>query len=124
MINVLIVDDSKIARNKLKDTLAELGNYFNVVCEAEDGKDGLEKFTQNKIDLVLTDIEMPNMNGIDMAQAIREIDQNVEILVVSSVDIENVKQIFKQQHIKTITKPIKLQQFKSVLSHLLRKGED
>lgn len=124
MINVLIVDDSKIARKKLKDTLCELGNIFNVVCEAEDGQDGLEKFKNCEIDLILTDIEMPNMNGIDMAQAIREIDTDVEIIAISSVDIENIKQIFKQQNIKMITKPIRLQQLKSVLSHLLRKGED
>jgi len=119
IINVLIVDDSKIARMKIKDALNEICDTFNIIAEAEDGQDGLDKFFANKIDLVITDIEMPNINGIDMTQAMREKDKDVEIVVISSVDIENIKQIFKQQNIKILKKPMKVQQLKILLTHLV-----
>jgi two-component system chemotaxis response regulator CheY len=66
---ILIVDDSKTIRQQVNFTLAKAG--FQVV-EAEDGNDGLNKLkTTSDIALVISDVNMPNMNGIEMLEAIR-----------------------------------------------------
>jgi len=65
---VLSVDDSASIREMMSFALEPKGY---TVVKAEDGQDGLKKISENKIDLVITDLNMPNMNGIEMTRAIR-----------------------------------------------------
>lgn len=83
MKTVLIVDDSSVVRMSLNYFLKE--NEYNVV-EAVDGKDGLVKAAESKPDLIISDINMPNMNGIEMIQKLREQPQTkyVPILVLTT----------------------------------------
>jgi len=64
----LAVDDSKTMRDMVSFTLKSAG--FEVI-EAEDGKDALIKLGANAIDVVITDLNMPNMNGFDLIRALR-----------------------------------------------------
>ncbi|MBO4438955.1 MAG: response regulator [Spirochaetaceae bacterium] len=66
---ILIVDDSISIRKSISFVLAEEG--YEVV-EAEDGLDGLKKAEASQCNLVITDINMPNMNGIELIKALRE----------------------------------------------------
>ena len=89
--NILIVDDSKLYRKILSDLLTELNiNVF----EAEDGKEALDflNTTKENISLVLTDYEMPNINGLELTIKIREeYDKDaLGIIALSTVDDENV----------------------------------
>ena len=89
--NVLIVDDSKLYRQILSNLLKEMNiNVF----EAEDGLEALEflKTSKDKISLVLTDFEMPKMNGLELTIKIREIfDKNeLGIIALSTVDDTNI----------------------------------
>lgn len=68
---ILIVDDSESILEVVKFTLEN--NGFNVI-DANNGKNALEFLDGRKIDLVLTDLHMPEMNGIDLIKAIRKID--------------------------------------------------
>lgn len=70
-----------------------------------DGKEAIELFKNNNYDLVLTDIEMPNMGGIKIAQEIRKIDQNIPIIAYSSETIG--KDIF-DEHVKKGSNPLVL----------------
>ena len=60
--NIMIVDDAAFMRMVLKDALIKGG--YNVIAEAVDGIDAVEKFKANKPDLVIMDITMPEMDGI------------------------------------------------------------
>ncbi|MEM8758950.1 MAG: response regulator [Pseudomonadota bacterium] len=65
---ILTVDDSRSIRAALRETLEELGF---AVLEAEDGVHGYETLTANEVDLVITDLNMPRMNGIDLIRKVR-----------------------------------------------------
>ena len=65
---ILTVDDSVSIRQMVKFTLTKEG--YNVI-EASDGKDALTKVTGNKIDMVVTDLNMPNMDGITLIKELR-----------------------------------------------------
>lgn len=69
---VLIVDDSRTIRELLSSVLENAG--FRVTS-ANDGKAGLEAATSNSYDLVITDVNMPEMNGIDLLKSLRKIPQ-------------------------------------------------
>ena len=83
--NLLYVEDNKEAR---ESTLGILEEFFQEIFMAVDGKDGYEKFIEyyDKIDLIITDINMPNMNGIEMIEKIKESDlyNNTPILILSA----------------------------------------
>lgn len=68
MASILTVDDSSSVRQMVSFTLRKAG--YEVV-EAVDGKDGLAKASQSKANLIITDLNMPNMDGIEMITAIR-----------------------------------------------------
>ena len=70
MKQILTVDDSASIRQMVSFTLAKAG--FEVT-EAVDGRDGLAKAGQRKADLIITDLNMPNMDGIQMIAAIRKL---------------------------------------------------
>ncbi len=66
---ILVVDDSASVRIVIKAAL--MGAGYNVI-EAADGKDGIAKLTGQKVHLVISDVNMPNMNGIEMVKAIKQ----------------------------------------------------
>ena len=67
---VLFVEDSPTMRRIIFNTLKRLG--FNDIIEAEDGKDALEKLKTAEVDLILTDWNMPEMNGHELVQHLRK----------------------------------------------------
>lgn len=79
----LIVDDTAFMRMTLRNVLEK--NGYEVVGEAGDGKESLEKFQQLKPDLVTMDITMPNMDGITAIKQILLIDPVAKIIVVSAM---------------------------------------
>lgn len=70
MKQILTVDDSASIRQMVSFTLTKAGYQ---VAEAVDGKDGLEKAQRQKVDMIITDLNMPNMDGIEMITAIRKL---------------------------------------------------
>lgn len=86
---VLAVDDSAIMRNLVKQALEGAGHSALL---GSDGREGLEIFEQSKVDIVVTDINMPVMDGIELIKAIRRINRQVPILALTSesdVDMRN-----------------------------------
>jgi two-component system chemotaxis response regulator CheY len=69
MSKILIVDDSDLIRNQVATVLVQAG--YEVV-EAEDGVQGLDAAKTHKPDLVITDLNMPNMNGLELITKLRE----------------------------------------------------
>jgi two-component system chemotaxis response regulator CheY len=78
---VLLVDDSGLARRSTRRTLEQAG--YDVV-EAEDGLSALERFAVDKPDVVLLDLVMKGMYGLDVLEKLREIDPSARVIVVSA----------------------------------------
>jgi two-component system chemotaxis response regulator CheB len=84
MINTLIVDDSALARDIIRDFL-EGDNNFNIIGEAVDGEDGVQKILSLNPDLVTLDIEMPKMTGLEVIETVMA-KTSVPIVVITSHD--------------------------------------
>lgn len=80
--NVLIVEDILVARNSLSKILS---SFVNNIYTSSNGLEGLETFKKNhdNIDIVLTDINMPIMDGIEMIENIRQIDKDILIYIIT-----------------------------------------
>ena len=81
--NILICDDAAFMRMMIKDILSK--NGYNVVGEAENGAIAVEKYAELKPDLVLMDITMPEMDGIQALKKIRESDANSSVIMCSAM---------------------------------------
>lgn len=80
-LKLLYVEDNMDSREM---TSMILEDFFDDILVAVDGQDGLEKFRENDIDLIVTDINMPKLNGLEMIEKIREIDRDIPILILSA----------------------------------------
>ena len=81
--NVLICDDAAFMRMMIKDILTK--NGYNIAGEAENGKKAVEKFNETKPDLVLMDITMPEMDGIQALKKIKEMDPGACVIMCSAM---------------------------------------
>ena len=80
---VMLVDDTKFMRMMLANILKPKG--YEIVAEASDGLEAIDKYKQTKPDLVTMDIVMPNMEGIDAVRNIVSGDANAKIIMVTAV---------------------------------------
>ena len=81
--NLLIVEDHELTRFGLKTTFEDV-DYVDVIYEASSGEDALEVFKNNKIDLVIMDLGLPKMNGIETTQTIHSINPDAKIIILTS----------------------------------------
>jgi DNA-binding response OmpR family regulator len=80
-LKTLLVEDEESLSSLLKDAI---GDNFYSFYTAENGKKGLEKFLEISPDIIITDIMMPDMSGLEMAREIRKIDPNVPVIILSA----------------------------------------
>ncbi|MFZ3086916.1 MAG: response regulator, partial [Methylotenera sp.] len=71
-LNILITDDEALARSRLRDLLADMDNV-HIVAEAKNGKEALNFATELQPDIVLLDIRMPEMDGIEVARHLQKL---------------------------------------------------
>ena len=81
--NILVVDDAAFMRMMIKDILTK--NGYNVAGEAENGAKALEKYNEVKPDLVLMDITMPEVDGIQALKNIKAADPNAKVIMCSAM---------------------------------------
>lgn len=81
--NILIVEDHELTRFGLKTTFEDV-DFVDVIYEAASAEDALEIFKNNPIDIVIMDLGLPNMNGIDATQAIHSMNKETKIIILTS----------------------------------------
>lgn len=116
MIKVLIVDDEFYSREGLKKVIC-WNDFGCVVCgEAEDGQEAIELARNLKPDLIITDINMPAMNGIDMAKVILGETGNTKFIIITGYDdFQYARGAIKINAVDFILKPIEIDEFLEAL---------
>ena len=117
-LNILYVEDDHLIRTELSQILS---NFFGKVYTAEDGKEGLETYLHNQddIDIILSDINMPKINGIDMVKTIRGVDKKVPVFFATAYsDVEFLSEAIKLHIHEYIVKPIDVRSLLAIMNDL------
>lgn len=121
-LNVLYVEDEPDIRNKTSDILSI---FFKSIIIKENGQEGLEIFKNKNIDIVITDIRMPVMDGLEMISEIRKIDSNVPIVITTAFgDQEYFIRSIDLKVDKYLIKPIDEERALDVLESIGRLMDD
>jgi len=117
-LTLLYVEDDKNTREEFGEILNVL---FNNVVVAIDGLDGLEKFKSNDIDLIITDINMPKMNGVKMTEQIMLLDKEANIIILSAHnESKYLIDTIKLKVAAFLLKPLSTQQFTTTLFEVVK----
>jgi len=106
MLKILIAEDEDIIRKGLVFTIDWLSMDCVVVAEASDGEDGLQKIIEYKPDVVITDIKMPKMDGIEMVRQALEHVKFKSIILTSYTEFEYAKKAIELKAYDYLVKPI------------------
>ena len=114
---ILVCDDSLLIRRQLKDALEKMGGF--TIYQASNGQEAVEIYKKEAPDLVLLDLVMPVMNGLDCLKNIRELDNEANVVMITSTGTkENLRQALDLGAIDFIQKPWKEEQLLSALSRI------
>lgn len=118
-IKILIVDDDKQFADILKEFITKLG--YNAVVSYS-GKEGLERFEQEDFQLVITDLMMPDMSGIELMEAIKKQDDRATVLVVTGfATIESAVDAIKKGAYDFIPKPFNMKELEIIIDRALER---
>lgn len=107
-ISVLYVEDEKISRDAITKFLC---SRVKNIYEAADGEEGLEKFIKHQPDMVLADVSLPKMNGLELIDKIKQIDNHVITIFISGYsEAENILNATEKGVNAFLIKPIRRKQ--------------
>lgn len=121
MIQILIVEDEPQLRKAIAKSISNAG-YFPV--EAENGQVALTLFYETKIDLIITDIMMPVMDGYEFVKEIRKIDKDVPIIMLTALgELDNKLSGFTSGTDDYLVKPISLKELSARVQAMIRRAK-
>jgi len=112
-MNVLIVDDEQLARQRLRKMLTTTASH-HIIDEAITGEDALKKSQKTHPDVILMDIRMPDMDGIEAASYINKMD-NPPAIIFTTAFSDHALDAFETHAVDYLVKPIKLQRLEKAL---------
>ena len=112
-MNILIVDDEALARERLVAMLEELPGEFTIE-QAENGKQAIEQHARFKPDVMLLDIRMPVMDGLEVAQHLQQLEQPPAIVFTTAYG-DHALEAFDAAAVDYLLKPIKTQRLQAAL---------
>jgi two-component system chemotaxis response regulator CheY len=120
-VKVLTVDDSRVTLKILRKLLAD--TEFDIVGEAGQGQEALEQYRQTSPDLVILDIVMPDMDGVQILDGIREIDPGARVVMVSSLGTkEKVMECLEKGAKSFLMKPYEKEDLLQVLRKVVEEA--
>lgn len=114
---ILVVDNELEILNVLQDVLNILG-YSPVVVTS--GKDALEAFEKGKFSLVITDMVMPDINGLTLLKKIKEQDSKIPVIIITGFGSEAIEEAIQAGADGYIEKPFKIEDIKNILDKNLQ----
>jgi len=112
-LNILYVEDDKDLVQEMKELFL---NFFNSVKIAYNGEEALNLYKKEKFDILISDIKMPKMNGIELSQKIKNLNPDQEIIIVSAYnDSDKLMSLIKIGISDFILKPLEFEQFLKVI---------
>ena len=123
MLRVVIVEDENIIRKGLVCTVDWQSMGACIVGEAADGEEGLQVVREQQPDVVLTDIRMPRLSGLAMAEALRQSGSHVAIVFLTSyADFTYAQEALRLGAVDYLLKPVEEEALRAVLQKLVRAG--
>lgn len=121
MTKILFVDDDAIIRRSILTKIDWEANGWELIYTARDGMEALDFIKDNQPDIILTDIKMPGMDGIEMASIAKEYYPNIKFIFISGYkDFEYAQKILKLNAVDYLTKPVD----SKALEEVLRRAEN
>jgi two-component system chemotaxis response regulator CheY len=115
---VMIVEDRDIISQAIADMLAMSG--YEVVASVEDGKSAIEAYASMKPDLVLMDLLLPDMSGIDVSRRILKMDPDAKLIAITATTKEGIREECKDAGLKKlIRKPFRMKELLSTIQDVL-----
>lgn len=112
-IKILYVEDDEIAR---ENGVEYLQNFFETIYEASDAIIALQLYEKYKPDIIITDIQMPKLNGLEFVQKIRQKDKKTQIIIITAFcDRDYLLKAVELQLVKYLIKPVKEKEFEEAL---------
>ena len=122
MSRILVVDDSRTSRKILRTILEDAGH--EVIGEAMDGQDGVNKFKELRPDLVTLDITMLVMDGLEALKCIREVDGNAKVIMVTAAGQQNkMIDAIKLGASEFVTKPFEPEEIIKMVNKLVKQTD-
>ncbi|MFC1888020.1 sigma-54-dependent transcriptional regulator [Candidatus Cloacimonadota bacterium] len=120
-MKILLIEDSSTQREILKGYLEK--NGFKVIS-AENGEEGVSRYIENEIDLVISDFRMPKKNGMEVLREIKKINPTASVIIVTAYsDVNEAVQVIKEGAADYILKPVDLEELLSKIKQIKRQLE-
>lgn len=118
-LSILIIDDEEAQVESLKRFLGKRGH---TIYPATKGKQGIEIIKHNQIDLVISDYRMPEMNGLEVLQATKNLNPQIDVVIVTAYgNIEEAVEIMKSGAYDYLSKPIDLDELENMIKRIAEK---
>ena len=114
-LRVAIVDDEAPARSRMRDLLGECAGEYAVVGEAANGRAALELLEREPADVVLLDVRMPEMDGIELARHLQGLERPPAVIFATAYDDYAIR-AFEVNAVDYLLKPIKLERLREALA--------
>ncbi|MCJ7690535.1 MAG: response regulator, partial [Clostridiaceae bacterium] len=119
MYRILVVDDEPLTKEYMKKKIPIIDSRFTVTCEAMEGTEALTILKNQKIDLIITDIKMPLMDGLELSKQVSKDYPDIIIIVLSGYDeFEFAKEAMKYAVKDYILKPLVTEDLRKVLNNV------
>jgi DNA-binding NarL/FixJ family response regulator len=121
LLRIFLVDDNAVARNAIKAALQRHWDWV-VVAEARDGREALETFSDVRPELTVMDLMMPEINGLEAAGRLTELNPDARILMITTDPSSQLEQEAKQAGIKGVCAKDKMQSLEDAIDVVSQGG--
>ena len=112
-VNILVVDDEEVMRDLLRDVLTETGYHVETTSS---GEEAVEKVKQGNFSIVISDLKMPGMSGIEVLRKVKAVDSNTCVIMITAYpSIESVTEAMHEGAYDYIIKPFNIEEINLVL---------